>query len=228
MRILLLNERDLPPPLAGGVEVHQEEVASRLRSRHGIETTVLCSGYPGGAADEERRGVRFVRLGNRISYYALVPGRARAELAGGGYDLVIENLCKLMFCSALYLPRVPKLGLVHHLFGFSAFRQVAPPIAAAVLATEAMLPLLYRRWPFVCVSPSSAEDLVRRGLPRASIRVIPNGLDHARYSPGPPEQVERDLVVFVGRLEHYKGVDLLIDAWREVQRRLDEQAAQRG
>jgi glycosyltransferase involved in cell wall biosynthesis len=128
---------------------------------------------------------------------------------------VIENLCKLLFFSQLYLPGVPKLALVHHFFGLSAFRQVSPPIATYVVLTEALLPLAYRSWPFVVVSPSTRDDLIRRGLPEANIRVIPNGLDHATYHPD--ETVpEADLVVFVGRLEHYKGIDLLLDAWSAV------------
>jgi glycosyltransferase involved in cell wall biosynthesis len=44
---------------------------------------------------------------------------------------------------------------------------------------------------------------------------VPNGLDHERYRPG-MLPAEEDLVVFVGRLEHYKGVDLLLDAWPRV------------
>ncbi len=213
----MLNERDLEHPLAGGVEVHLEETASRLASRHGIETTVLCAAFPGAASEERRRGIRFVRFGDRhFGYYAQVPRRARREWEAGGYDLVVENLCKLLFFSALYLPRAPRLGLVHHLFGLSAFRQVAPPVAAYVVATEALLPLAYRRCPMVVVSPSTREDLVRRGLRAEGIRVVPNGLDHERYRPGDPAAVERDLVLFVGRLEHYKGVDLLLEAWRRV------------
>lgn len=212
----MLNERDLSHPLAGGVEVHLEEIASRLATRHGIETTVLCAAFDGALPDETRRGIRFVRFGDRgFSYYAQLPGRARAELATGGYDLVVENLCKLLFFSRFWLPGVPRLGLVHHLFGLSAFRQVSAPIASYVVATEALLPLAYRGMPFVVVSPSTRDDLVKRGLPRRDIRVIPNGLDHERYRPGSAPG-ERDLVVFVGRLEHYKGVDLLLDAWLHV------------
>lgn len=212
----MLNERDLSHPLAGGVEVHLEEIASRLASRHGIATTVLCAAFPGAVPDETRGGIRFVRFGDRgFSYYAQIPGRARAELASGGYDLVIENLCKLMFLSRLYLRGVPRLGLVHHLFGLSAFRQVSVPIASCVVAAEALLPVVYRGWPFVVVSPSTRDDLVKRGIPRRDVRVIPNGLDHRRYHPG-ATPAERDLVVFVGRLEHYKGVDLLLDAWLRV------------
>lgn len=216
MRVLMLNERDLSHPLAGGVEVHLEEIASRLASRHGIEMTVLCAAFPGAIPDEERRGIRYVRFGDRgFSYYAQLPARARRELAAGGYDLVIENLCKLLFFSRLWLRGVPHLALVHHLFGLSAFRQVSAPIAGYVVGTEALLPVVYRGWPFVVVSPSTRDDLVKRGIPRRDIRVVPNGLDHERYSPG-AEPTERDLVVFVGRLEHYKGVDLLLDAWLRV------------
>jgi len=216
LRILMLNERDLAHPLAGGVEVHLEEIASRLHDRHGIETTVLCAGFEGGAADETRRGIRYLRDGDRgFSYYARLPGRARRELECGGYDLVVENLCKLLFFSPLYLSGVPRLALVHHLFGLSAFRQVSVPIATYVALTEALLPIAYRSWPFVVVSPSTRDDLVRRGLPRRNIRVIPNGLDHERFHPGPLDP-RNDLVLFVGRLEHYKGVDVLLEAWPRV------------
>ena len=212
----MLNERDLSHPLAGGVEVHLEEIASRLASRHGIDTTVLCAAFDGAIPDETRRGIRYVRFGDRgFSYYAQLPGRARAELASGGYALVVENLCKLLFFSRFWLPGVPRLGLVHHLFGLSAFRQVSAPIASYVVATEALLPLAYRGLPFVVVSPSTRDDLVKRGIPRRDVRVIPNGLDHAHYRPA-AAPAERDLVVFVGRLEHYKGVDLLLDAWLHV------------
>ncbi|MFP6665181.1 MAG: glycosyltransferase family 4 protein [Deltaproteobacteria bacterium] len=209
----MLNERDLSHPLAGGVEVHLEELARRLVSQHGIEMTVLCAAFDGAVGDETRHGIRYLRFGNRFSYYAQLPARARAEWATGEYDIVVENLCKLIFFSQLYLPQAPKLGLVHHLFGLSAFRQVSIPIALFVAASEALMPLAYRRWPFVAVSPSTRDDLIKRRLRREQIRVIPNGLDHQRFVPDAATPPEEDLVVFVGRLEYYKGVDVLLDAW---------------
>ncbi|MEE3326773.1 MAG: glycosyltransferase family 4 protein [Myxococcota bacterium] len=214
----MLNERDRTHPLAGGVEVHLDELAGRLAERHGIQTTVLCSGYEGAVAEETRNGVHYVRFGGRFSYYAKLPGRARAHWRTGDYDLVVENLCKLLFFSQLYLPGAPHLALVHHLFGLSAFRQVPIPIAAYVALTESLLPILYRRWPYVVVSPSTRDDLRARFLPADQIRVIPNGLDHARFRPDEAVAVEPGLVLFVGRLEYYKGVDVLLDAWDQVVR----------
>lgn len=212
----MLNERDLRHPLAGGVEVHQEEIARRLAEQHGIETTVLCSSFDGAKPEEWRDGVRYVRFGDRqFSYYAQLPGRARAEVRARPYDLVVENLCKILFFSPLYVPGIPRLALVHHLFGLSAFRQVAPLRAAYVVATEILLPVMYRSWPVIAVSPSTREDLVRRGLSRDRITVIPNGLDHDQYAPSDCP-ADPGLVVFVGRLEYYKGVDVLLDSWPEV------------
>ncbi len=219
LRVLMLNERDLGHPLAGGVEVHLEGIGARMARDHGVETTVLCAGFPGGAAREARSGLDLVRIGrSRPEYYARLPARARALLRTGSFDLLVENLCKLVFLSPLWAGDVPGLGLVHHLFGTSALRQVALPTALAVLATEASLPILYRRWPFVAVSPSTREDLVRRGLPRENVRVVTNGLDHGLYRPDPGVSPDPDRVVFVGRIEHYKGVDVLLSAWPEVRR----------
>ena len=218
MKILMLNERDRTHPLAGGVEVHLDELAGRLAEGHGIETTVLCSGYDGALPEETRNGVHYLRFGNRFSYYAKLPARARACWRTGEYDLVVENLCKLLFFSQLYLPRAPHLALVHHLFGLSAFRQVPIPIAAYVALTESLLPVLYRRWPYVVVSPSTRDDLRARFLPGDQIRVIPNGLDHALYRRDESVEVEPGLVLFVGRLEYYKGVDVLLDAWESLAR----------
>ncbi len=216
MKLLMLNERDVAHPLAGGVEVHLEEVASRLASQHAIETTVLCCGFPGAPAEEERRGIRFRRIGNRYSYYGLLPLHARAAAARLGPDLVVENLSRLLFFSRLYLPRVPRLGLVHQLFGLGAFRQLGFPLAPWVVASEALLPLAYADCPFVAVSPSTREDLVRRGIAAERIRVVLGGIDHGRYRPDPAVAIDPDLVVFLGRLEVHKGIDLLLDAWHAV------------
>ena len=56
LRVLMLNERDLGHPLAGGVEVHLEETGTRLARDHGIETTVLCAGFAGCTPEEARGG----------------------------------------------------------------------------------------------------------------------------------------------------------------------------
>jgi glycosyltransferase involved in cell wall biosynthesis len=73
--------------------------------------------------------------------------------------------------------------------------------------------MVYRRVPFEAVSTSTADDLVARGIPRGSIRVIHNGVDSARLTPDPTERSSTPLFVYLGRLKKYKRVDVVIRAF---------------
>jgi glycosyltransferase involved in cell wall biosynthesis len=63
------------------------------------------------------------------------------------------------------------------------------------------------------VSESTADDLVARGIPRKSIKVIYNGMDTEFFTPEPNTRSERPLFSYVGRLKRYKGVDLILQAF---------------
>jgi phosphatidylinositol alpha-mannosyltransferase len=73
----------------------------------------------------------------------------------------------------------------------------------------------------VAVSPAAqvyaAEAL---GVPIGTFRVIPNGIDVERYVAAPPLDALRDparpLLLFVGRLEQRKGLDVLVRAFLRV------------
>ncbi len=211
-KLLILNERDHRHPWAGGAEVHIMEVARRAAAE-GYRPTVLCTRFPGAAAEETQEGVRIRRAGNRLTYYLMLPWLVRREVAEPG-TVIVEHLNKVPFCTALYT-RAPMVSVVHHLFGRTAFWQVPFPIAAMVVASERLIPLLYRRGPMVAVSPSTREDLIRRGIPAAHIGVIPNGLDHSRYVPAARPVAAPSLLVF-GRIEPYKRIDLVLRAMQQL------------
>jgi glycosyltransferase involved in cell wall biosynthesis len=63
---------------------------------------------------------------------------------------------------------------------------------------------------FVAPTAFAARKLAAAGLPRERIEVLPNVL----ADPGEPAQPGQG-AIFLGRLAPEKGVDLLIDAWRE-------------
>jgi len=67
-RVLVLNERDLRHPKAGGAETHVFEIMSRLAAR-GFEVTQFAVGFEGGASEERVGGVRVRRLGGLPGYY---------------------------------------------------------------------------------------------------------------------------------------------------------------
>jgi glycosyltransferase involved in cell wall biosynthesis len=219
VNVLALNWRDSRHPEAGGAEVHLYEILSRWVKR-GAQVTVVASGFPGAASEDRQDGMRILRRGTWWNGNWAAAECVRHELAGERFDLVVEDLNKLPYYSPLYA-RAPVLVIVPHLFGTTAFAEASIPVATAVWASEQLIPTIYRDCPFLAISESTREDLVRRGVPRGKIAVSVCGLDHERYQPGGTKTAHPS-VLYVGRLRRYKGVDALLDAFVRVRARLPE------
>jgi len=209
LRVLVLNERDAHHPRAGGAEIHVTEIFRRLAAR-GHEITLVATGFPGGATEAVDQGLRIRRLGRIRYYYPRAVWHCARETRRGRYDVVVECLNKLPYQSPLYAA-VPVVAIAHHLFGESAFLQVPWPVAATVWAMERTLPWLYRDVPFVSISESTRDDLVARGLPAGHIEVHHCGIRRPTLAVAPFE-TRASRVVYVGRLERYKQIDVLLRA----------------
>lgn len=208
-RILVLNERDRLHPSSGGAEVHVAEIFGRLATQ-GHEVTLATSSFPGSSPRQQLGGLEVRRFGRLPSYYPRVAWTCARETRRGHYDVVVECLNKLPFYSPLY-SAAPVLALCHHLFGEVAFQQVAWPIAATVWTAERLIPRLYRSRPFVTISESSREDLIARGVPADHIRVIHCGVDRPALELD-MSRPRQQRVAYLGRLEPYKNVDVMLRA----------------
>jgi glycosyltransferase involved in cell wall biosynthesis len=210
----VLNWQDHENPQAGGAELHLREIFSRIAAS-GHQVSLLCSSWPGAAARVSLDGIDVHRVGSRNSYPLVARGYYARHLAAGAFDCVIEDINKIPLFSPLWGART-LVALVHHLFGSTVFHEAPVPIAAAVWLAERPLGAFYRGIPFQAVSESTADDLVQRGIPRESIRVIYNGVDSERLTPGPAERSPDPLFVYLGRLKKYKRVDIVIRAFAEL------------
>jgi glycosyltransferase involved in cell wall biosynthesis len=208
-RVLVLNERDPRHPKAGGAEVHVAEIFSRLAGR-GFAVEWASSGFPGSAPRERVDGMEVRRLGRLPSYYPRAAWTCWRESRAGRFDVVVECLNKLPFYSPVY-SAAPVLAVCHHLFGEVAFQQVPWPVAAAVSGAERLVPPFYRACPFLVISESSRADLVARGIPAQRIRVSHPGVRSPRLAVDPSEP-RPPRVAYVGRVEPYKRVDVLLRA----------------
>ncbi len=211
MRILVVNWQDRTNPQAGGAEVHLHEIFGRLAGA-GHDVHLLCSGYPGAAAESALDGMTVHRTGSRYGF-ALGGAKAFARLAARlAPDVVVEDVNKV----PLYLPRRwegPFVLLVPHLFGTTAFREVSWPMAAVVWAAERPMPAVYRRAWVHAISGTTRDDLVARGFARAAIRVIYPGVDTVRFRPDPAvARAAEPTFLYVGRLKRYKALDTAIRA----------------
>jgi len=208
-RVLVLNERDIEHPNAGGAEVHVREIFARLAAR-GFDVTLASTSFPGGNDDAELDGMRVRRFGRIRYFYPRAAWHCARETRRGRYDVVVDCLNKLPFQSPLY-SAAPVLAIAHHLFGKSAFLQVSWPVAATVYGMEQLIPRIYRGVPFVAISESTRSDLVERGIPRERIEVHHCGIRRPSFEPS-PGTVRGPRIAYIGRLARYKQVDVLLHA----------------
>jgi glycosyltransferase involved in cell wall biosynthesis len=211
LRILVVNWLDRENPQAGGAEEHLHEIFGRLAAR-GHEVTALVSGWKGSAPCATLDGIDVHRAGRRYTFSLAAPRYYRRQLAGRGFDVVIEDLNKVPVFSR-YWVQAPVVLVAHHLFGATAFQAGTFPVALGTWLLERPIPTVFRSTPAVAVSESTREDLVARGLKPDLIDVIPNGIDLDRYVPHiDGAEADRPTLLFLGRLKKYKRVDLVIEA----------------
>jgi glycosyltransferase involved in cell wall biosynthesis len=217
LRLVVVNWQDRENPQAGGAETHLHEIFGRLAAR-GHEVTLFCGGWPGCPPRAELDGMMVYRVGTRHTFPFVARRRFEAMFGPRAHDLLIEDLNKI----PLSTPRwdgPPVVGLVHHLFGVTAFRELVPPLAAAVWLAERPLPSVYKNVFFQAVSESTADDLVARGISRDRVQVIYQGVDTVGYTPCVAERTAEPRFAYLGRLKRYKGVHLVIRAFARLRDR---------
>jgi len=187
--------------------------------RRGHEATLIASGFGGGAGEDEIDGVRVMRRGHWYDANFTLPRFARRHMRDSRYDAVVEDINKVPFFMPLYT-RVPVLPVIPHLFGTTVFREANVLIGAYVVLMERLIPAVFRQNRFVVISPSTRDDLARRGIPSERISVVLCGLDHERYRLLGLERFERPTIVHLGRLRRYKSVEVVMRAMPLVRERI--------
>jgi glycosyltransferase involved in cell wall biosynthesis len=205
MRIAFISWRDLANDLAGGSEIFTDRLACSLLDM-GHEVALLCGGPVGP------RRYQVHDLGGVYTQYLNAPMVHRRSVKD--WDLLVDEENGLPYFSPLWR-RKPILGFMHHVHTDQWAQRFPPLLAAAGRLTEAkIMPRVYRRVPFIAVSPSTAAAMERIGIAPEMIHLLQPGVEvppgvPADKSPGP-------LFVSVARLVPHKRVDLLLRVWERV------------
>jgi glycosyltransferase involved in cell wall biosynthesis len=214
VRILVVNWQDRENPQSGGAEIHMHEVFSRVVAA-GHEVTLLCSGWRGAAPRTTIDGIDVHRVGTRYTFPFLARRYWSTSLRTREHDVLWEDINKI----PLYTPRWGArrvMAFVPHLFGETVLYEAGPILGGAVWLAERPLAAEYRGIAFEALSESTADDLERRGIPRALVRVIVPGVAFDQYTPDAAARAPAPLFAYVGRLKKYKRVDLIIRAFARV------------
>ncbi len=213
MRVLLVSPGY--PPATGGVERHVEAMAAELvRREHQVTVLALTPSGDRPSHPEPSRpdGVRVVRLATRSLGPFQLPVGLPARLAqlAAEHDVVhvhnyhsplpLQVLAAVRDRPVLLTPHFHGGGhspaaTLAHLFYRRAFRYLLPRVAGLVFVSAA------ERARFLVAHPAA-------GIPNV---VIHNGIRESPRPAGPLRR--RRLVLAIARLQPYKRVDVLIEAF---------------
>lgn len=199
----------------GGVNKHVGQLSSYLR-RRGHQVTIIAPGGEGGE-DYFSAGGSFSVASNRsvanLSFGPRVAARVKGVMKRERFDLL-----------HLHEPLIPSVSLLALMFSpaanmatFHAAREGGS--TGYRLGRPLLKPLAARLHLRAAVSPAAVE-LVSRYFP-GDYRILPNGVDTEVFKPEGPvlEGLDREAfyLIFVGRREPRKGLDILLEALPAVQ-----------
>jgi rhamnosyl/mannosyltransferase len=204
-------------PILGGIENHVRALAEG-QARRGLNVTVLTTSTSGKTIVEWQDGIRVVKAG-RIATVASTP--ISWKLIAWLWRLEAD-LVHLQF-------PYPWGEMAYLLAGRK--RPLIITYQSDVVRQARLLrlyrPLLWRvlgraKW-LIATSQRYLETSPYLGRFKDRCQVIPLGIDHGRFSKPRPDQAEairgrfrKPLLLFVGRLRYYKGLQYLITAMNEL------------
>lgn len=222
------------PEIVGGIKRYQNEVLPRLKAR-GHEVMVISSSkYHSGLVENLGIPVRYIKYSGGFSTIITVP----KKLAWGLFYL-IKFRPNVVFAqkaaNAIYAPIFRLLGVPTVCHSHGVFRFVESHLSEAMdyyRKKDTAKWLIAKVAPFIegfsmksckaviVFTKFHAEHLTERdGLPMSKMRVIPNGVDTAKFNPlldGSKFRKRFNLqgmvVGYCGRIVFLKGIDTLIEA----------------
>ncbi len=223
LRVAIITQRYYP--LIGGIEHQQATLAPLLRER-GIDVQIFTKRYPGLEEEETIHGVpvhRFPIPGPIPVASISFTLHAQPALARFKPDVVHAHEVFSPGTTALLakaLFRVPVTISPSCGGEFGEFIRLKNQFMGSTRIY--LLRKFVDHW--IAKSTEIDQELSAAGIDTAKHFFMPNGVDTRHFHPVNPEQKsqrrqslglpEGPLIVFTGRLEHQKRVDLLIDAWK--------------
>lgn len=216
MKILIFSWRDPKHPLAGGAEqVMHEHAKGWIKAGHSV---THFSSKSGRLLDSEViEGVKLVRYGHQY---------IGVQLAGffyyfknrNNFDLVVDEFHGIPFFTPLFV-RKPKLAVIQETARKVWFLNVLPwPLnwIVGVLGylCEPMIFLFYKKMSFMTGSETAKRDVIKMGIPKGNIAVIPHGVIIKKGIGNPPtslrakrEKGRGQTICYLGVLSKDKGIE---------------------
>ena len=208
-------------PVTGGMENHIRALAEE-QARRGFDVSVLVTSLTKETGVTEMNGVRVIRAG-RLATIASTPlsialprllSRERPDIAHLHFPYPVGEVSQLLFGKA------KKVVLTYHsdVVRQKRILRFYKPFLRKVLAMADCI---------IATSDRYVRSSPYLGSVSSKCRVIPLGIDPAPFLNVDPNRVRRirknygsPLVLFVGKLRYYKGLQYLLEAMKGIDGRL--------
>ena len=228
MRIMIVTDQF--PPQVGGVPTVTQELAVNF-ARRGYQVWVVAPSYGRGDVDhlEQQVGVyRFLSFqwptgGARISFLPFVSilnllKKVDPEIIHIHTPLVLGNIAQLL-ASAFHKPVIA----THHHLPITVYTLMNKPSTSKYSSKviHSYFVHFYNRFDYVTAPTATALNLLYDHGLRVPARVISNGVDLKKFTPGKADEhlrqhfnlpQGRPIVLYLNRLSYEKRIDVLLDA----------------
>ncbi len=214
MNILVLSWRDIKNPRSGGAEILTHEIAKRW-TRIGHKVTLFSSFFPNSEREEVVDGVKFIREGHPDARFLFSSVHFLAykfyKKNPGKFDVVIDEVHGLPFFTPWYV-KEKKVVLICEVAGDLWVKMFGPFFGLlGRLIEHFYLRFVYKNIPYLTISSSTQEELLKEGVERKNITVLPMGLTVPKEIKK-TEKEKNPTLIFVGRLSKSKGIEDAIEA----------------
>jgi glycosyltransferase involved in cell wall biosynthesis len=215
----------------GGVGIRAYRIYNFLKARHDI--TLLCKKYPGAEDYKEIEGLRHLFVGTENkslarSLLSYAYGSARfIKHHSDEFNLIIEEFSPAIPVFSHVLTKRPVILQIQGYTGLHYFRKYNPLYASILYGFEQLRPRFYKN--FIFINMETLRKFLGKGiykeflqeeskihLDSKKIAIIPNGVSEELLNVEPEED---NYILYFGRIDIYgKGLDILIEAYREFHR----------
>lgn len=210
MNILIFSWRGPRHPNAGGAEISTHEHAKGW-VRGGFSVTLFTSYYPGAKRDEVIDGIRVIRRGKQVFGVQWEAFKWYIFESHSKFDLVVDQFHGIPFFTPLFV-KIKKLAFIHEVTKEVWWMNPWPkpfnliPSIIGSAFEPLVFKIFYHNIPFMTVSQSTKDDLIKWGIPKVKVTVVHNGINVAKLVKLPPKE-KKKTAIFLGALSKDKGIE---------------------
>ncbi len=213
---------DIYPDVTGGLEIHAHEM-SKMQANLGHEVTVFTSNNNHLPEEEFKDGYRIIRysriikiFGNSISLALL------NKLVGNRNNFDIIHAHSHLFLSTNICAFIRFIGSSPLIISNHGLMSASAPVWFNKLYLKTLGKwTLNRADKIICYTEGEKENIEKLGIDPKKISIIHNGVDTFLFAPRTSEKTtDKKQILWVGRFVTGKGVEYLIEAFSQVQKKI--------